>query len=65
MNMRRTFHLRALNYRQIYMLMNEPYLVPEEVATGIAPVFADAMLAHFGGDESISAETKCKNSGNQ
>jgi hypothetical protein len=38
------------------MLMAEPYNVPEETAAQIAPVFAQAMLAHFAGDEIISAE---------
>jgi hypothetical protein len=39
------------------MLTNPPYNVPEDVATSIAPVFAEGMLAHFAGDEVISAET--------
>jgi len=39
------------------MLMNEPYNQPEEVANQIAPLFADAMLAHLTGDEIISDET--------
>ena len=38
------------------MLMSPPYYVPEDLATQIAPVFAEAMLAHFAGDEIISAE---------
>jgi hypothetical protein len=42
------------------MLMNPPYNVPEDVATQIAPVFADGMLAHFAGDETLSAEANEK-----
>jgi hypothetical protein len=42
------------------MLMNPPYGVGEDIATQIAPVFAEAMLAHFAGDETISAETNAK-----
>ena len=42
------------------MLMNPPYNIPEEVADQVAPVFAEAMLAHFGGDETISAEANAK-----
>ena len=38
------------------MLMNPPYNVPPEVADQIAPLFADAMLAHLGGDEIITPE---------
>ena len=50
------FSLKGFEIQAKYMLMNPPYSVPEDVATQIAPVFADGMLAHFGGDETISAE---------
>ena len=42
------------------MLMNPPYSVPEELADQIAPVFAEAMLAHFGGDEVLTAEANAQ-----
>jgi 3',5'-cyclic AMP phosphodiesterase CpdA len=51
------FSLKGFEFQAKYMLMNPPYNVPEDVATQIAPVFADGMLAHFAGDETISAET--------
>ncbi len=40
-----------------YMLMGEPYNVPEFYAAMVAPAFSRAMMAHFAGDETISAET--------
>jgi 3',5'-cyclic AMP phosphodiesterase CpdA len=52
----KAFSLNGFEVQAKYMLMNPPYYVPEEVAAQIAPVFAGAMLAHFGGDETISAE---------
>ena len=52
----KTFSLKGFEFQAKYMLMNPPYNVPEEVATQIAPVFANGMLAHFAGDETISAE---------
>jgi len=42
------------------MLMNPPYNVPVELADQIAPVFAEAMLAHFGGDEVLSSEANAQ-----
>ena len=53
----KAFSLKGFEFQAKYMLMNPPYNVPEDVATQIAPVFANGMLAHFGGDETISAET--------
>jgi predicted MPP superfamily phosphohydrolase len=52
----KAFSLNGFEFQAKYMLMNPPYNVPDEVATQIAPVFANGMLAHFGGDETISAE---------
>jgi len=52
----KAFSLNGFAIQAKYMLMSPPYYVKEDVATQIAPVFADAMLAHFGGDETISAE---------
>jgi 3',5'-cyclic AMP phosphodiesterase CpdA len=56
----KAFSLKGFEIQATYMLMNPPYYVPEEIATQIAPVFAEAMLAHFAGDETISAETEAK-----
>lgn len=52
----KAFSLNGFEIQAKYMLMNAPYNVPEDVATQISPVFAEAMLAHFGGDETLSAE---------
>jgi 3',5'-cyclic AMP phosphodiesterase CpdA len=52
----KTFSLNGFEIQAKYMLMSPPYNVPEEVATQIAPVFAEAMLEHFAGDETISAD---------
>jgi 3',5'-cyclic AMP phosphodiesterase CpdA len=54
------FSLNGFGIQAKYMLMNPPYYVPEDLADQIAPVFAAAMLAHFGGDETISAETNAQ-----
>jgi 3',5'-cyclic AMP phosphodiesterase CpdA len=56
----KTFSLNGFEFQAKYMLMNPPYYVPEEIAAQIAPAFAEAMLAHFGGDETISAETNAE-----
>jgi 3',5'-cyclic AMP phosphodiesterase CpdA len=56
----KSFSLKGFEFQAKYMLMNPPYNVPEEVAIQIAPVFAEAMLAHFAGDETISAEIDAK-----
>ncbi len=56
----KAFSLNGFTIQAKYMLMNPPYYVPEELATQIAPVFAEAMLAHFGGDETISAEASAQ-----
>jgi 3',5'-cyclic AMP phosphodiesterase CpdA len=53
----KAFSLKGFEFQAKYMLMNPPYNVSEDIATQIAPVFADGMLAHFAGDEIISAET--------
>jgi 3',5'-cyclic AMP phosphodiesterase CpdA len=52
----KAFSLNGFAIQAKYMLMNPPYNVPEDVAMQIAPIFADAMLAHFGGDETITPE---------
>lgn len=52
----KAFSLNGFTVQAEYMLMAEPYNVPEETAIQIAPVFAQAMLSHFAGDETISAE---------
>jgi predicted MPP superfamily phosphohydrolase len=56
----KAFSLNGFEIQAKYMLMSAPYNVPEDVATQISPVFAEAMLAHFGGDEILSAETNAE-----
>jgi 3',5'-cyclic AMP phosphodiesterase CpdA len=56
----KAFSLNGFAIQAKYMLMSPPYSVPDDVATQIAPVFADAMLAHFGGDEIITPEAAAK-----
>jgi len=53
----KAFSLNGFEVQAKYMLMSPPYNVPEDVASQISPVFASAMLAHFAGDETITAET--------
>jgi DNA repair exonuclease SbcCD nuclease subunit len=52
----KAFSLAGIELQAKYMLMNEPYNVPEDMAAKIAPVFAGAMLAHLGGDEIITSD---------
>ena len=47
----------AFSFLAKYMLMSPPYNVPEGFAIQVAPIFSKAMMAHFAGDETISAET--------
>lgn len=56
----KAFSLNGFAIQAKYMLMNPPYNVPEDVATLITPIFADAMLAHFGGDEIITPEVSAQ-----
>ena len=56
-NYEKAFSLNGFTIQAKYMLMSPPYDVPEAQADQIAPVFAEAMLAHFAGDETLSAET--------
>jgi predicted MPP superfamily phosphohydrolase len=56
----KAFSLNGFEIQAKYMLMSAPYNVPDDVATQISPVFAEAMLAHFGGDEILSAETNAE-----
>lgn len=56
----KAFTLAGIGLQAKYMLMNPPYDVPEAIADQIAPVFAEAMLAHLAGDETISDETYAK-----
>jgi len=53
----KAFSLSGFAIQAKNMLMNTPYNVPEDVAIQLAPVFAQAMLTHFGGDETITPET--------
>jgi 3',5'-cyclic AMP phosphodiesterase CpdA len=56
----KAFSLNGFEIQAKYMLMSPPYNVPEDVATQISPVFAEAMMAHFAGDETLSAETNAE-----
>jgi hypothetical protein len=53
----KAFSLNGFEIQAYYMLISPPYFTSADIAAQIAPVFAEAMLAHFGGDETISAET--------
>ena len=46
----------GLNSLATYMFMSEPYSLPQEQATAIAPYFANGFMAHYCGDESPTAE---------
>ncbi|MFZ0471220.1 MAG: metallophosphoesterase [Bacteroidales bacterium] len=52
-----TISFTAFEFLAKYMLMGEPYNVSEFYAAMVAPAFSRAMMAHFAGDETISAET--------
>ena len=54
------FSLNGFEIQARYMLMSPPYNIPEEVAVQISPVFAEAMLAHFAGNETITDEAIAK-----
>jgi predicted MPP superfamily phosphohydrolase len=56
----KAFSLNGFEIQAKYMLMGDPYNIADSIAAQIAPVFAEAMLAHFGGDETISAEISAK-----
>jgi len=52
----KAFTLNGVEIQARYMLMNPPYYIPEDIASQISPIFAQAMLAHLGGDETVSPE---------
>jgi 3',5'-cyclic AMP phosphodiesterase CpdA len=56
----KAFSLNGFAIQAEYMLMNPPYYVPEDAAAQIAPIFAEAMLSHFGGDETITDEAQAE-----
>jgi len=39
-----------------YLLSHDPYNVPPDIAASIAPLFRNAMMAHYAGDEQITPE---------
>lgn len=43
-----------------YMLQSPPYNVPAEIVTGIAPLFRNAFMAHYAGDEHITPEEQAQ-----
>jgi predicted phosphodiesterase len=53
----KSFSLKGFEIQARYMLTNPPYNIPEDMATQVSPLFAEAMLSHFAGDETLSAET--------
>jgi 3',5'-cyclic AMP phosphodiesterase CpdA len=57
-NYEKDFSLKGIELQARYMLMAEPYNVPEDMAGQISPVFADAMLAHLAGDEVMTPEAE-------
>lgn len=57
-NYEKDFSLKGIEFQARYMLMAEPYNIPEDVAAQISPVFADAMLAHLAGDEVMTPEAE-------
>jgi 3',5'-cyclic AMP phosphodiesterase CpdA len=57
-NYEKEFSLKGIELQARYMLMAEPYNVPEDVVGQISPAFADAMLAHLAGDEAITPEAE-------
>jgi 3',5'-cyclic AMP phosphodiesterase CpdA len=56
----KAFSLNGFGIQAEYMLMNPPYYIPEDIAAQVAPIFGKAMLAHFGGDETLSAEANAE-----
>ncbi len=55
-NYSKDFTMDGITLQSKYMLMNPPYYVPEPYANQIAPVFAQAMVAHLIGDETVTTE---------
>ena len=55
-NFEKEFSVKGFEIQAKYMLINPPYYVDEATANQIAPVFAQGMLAHFAGDETIWPE---------
>ncbi len=43
-----------------YILSNPPYYLPPELAAYAAPLFRNAMMAHYAGDEKISQSERAK-----
>jgi hypothetical protein len=56
----KAFSLNGFEIQAKYMLKSPPFEIAEPIASQVAPIFAEAMLAHFAGDETISAETNAK-----
>jgi 3',5'-cyclic AMP phosphodiesterase CpdA len=59
-NYEKEFTRNGIEIQAKYMLMGDPFKVDESTASQIAPIFAEAMLTHFGGDEIISAEAEAQ-----
>ena len=56
-NMFLTGHLDAIFN---FMLSSPPYNVPQPTATDVAPLFRNALMAYYAGDENISPEEQAK-----
>ena len=56
----RAVSLAGLAVQAQYMLMSPPYNIPEMYAVQLASPFAKAMMAHFAGNETISAEANAE-----
>jgi 3',5'-cyclic AMP phosphodiesterase CpdA len=54
------FTRNGIEIQAKYMLMGDPFNVDEPTASQIAPIFAEAMLTHFAGDEIITAEAEAQ-----
>lgn len=53
-----SFSRNGIEIQAKYMLMAEPFNTDEATATQLAPIFAQAMMIHFAGDEIISDEAQ-------
>jgi hypothetical protein len=52
------FSRNGIEIQAYYMLQNPPFYTPEEIAKQIAPIFAEAMMVHFAGDEILTKEAQ-------
>jgi hypothetical protein len=55
-NYEKEFSLKGIEIQARYMLMADPYNIPEDMAGQISPLFADTMPAHLAGDNELNRE---------